>query len=174
MTKLDDILKERGETYGSFKEHAYIAIDIVEELTSVVVSKARKKEIKNIELFNSIIDYIAHRKENNNKVQKDIILTEVIEHMPKDQSVKLINEVIDNVNFDKFIITVPNKEFNQYYLIVDNEFRHDDHDWEPTENEFHEFINSIVYIKKCKVDFIKIGDNINGTSTSIGCIITKD
>lgn len=155
------------------KEHQYIAIDIVKELTDIVRSKANKKELTNIELFNSLNDYIEHRKENNSKVQKDIILTEVIEHMPKEDSIQLLNGILDNVNFDKFVVTVPNKEFNQYYMINDAEFRHDDHDWEPTEEEFKDFMKSVVSPKGCKMEFIKIGDNIDGISTSIGCIITK-
>lgn len=151
------------------KEFSYTAIDIVEDLTNIVKSKAKKKEIENIELFNDINTYVAQSKGEI----KDVILTEVVEHMPQEQSVILVNTVLDEIEFDKFVITVPNKEFNQFYLIGDDEFRHDDHDWEPTEIEFATFIRGVVKTKPFHMDFIKIGDNIDGISTSIGCIITK-
>ena len=155
------------------KEHSYTAIDIVAELTDTVMKKAEKKEISNIVPFNHIDMYISTL--NNSIVEKthDVILTEVIEHMPQEQSIELLENILDNVAFDKFIVTVPNQDFNKFYMIADDESRHDDHDWEPTEAEFQNFIHDVVVTKGFNVEFINIGDNIDGISTSIGCIITK-
>ena len=153
------------------KEYDYFAIDIVEALTDTVMKKAEKKEIENIKTFNSFEQFIGGSLVN---VKHDVILTEVIEHMPQEQSIILINDILDNVNFDNFIITVPNQEFNQFYMIDDNEFRHDDHDWEPTCKEFRTFMFGIVSSRdNVDIQFMKIGDTINETSTSIGCKITK-
>ena len=151
------------------KDHSYIAIDIVEDLTNVVKKKAEKKEIENITLFNHISHFIEVKQDG----KFDVILTEVIEHMPQEQSIELITTVLEKVPFDNFIITVPNQDFNQFYMIGAGESRHDDHDWEPTELEFKDFIAKTIPLD-FSIKYLNIGDTIDGISTSIGCIITKD
>lgn len=150
-------------------DNMYHAIDIDEELTDKVMSKASRKDINNIAIYNHIDDFL---KSYNGDVV-DVILTEVIEHMPIEESKKLIQIIMDKVNFDKFIVTVPNKEFNQFYLIDEDSFRHTDHDWEPTKEEFNQFIKSEIP-SDFKINFVNIGDTVNEISTSIGCVITKD
>lgn len=150
------------------KDKTYHAIDVVEELTNTVAKKARNKGIENIELYNHIDEFLV----SYDGEVVDIILTEVIEHMPIEESRELIQKIIDGVNFDKFIITVPNKDFNQFYMIEDGSFRHHDHNWEPTTVEFQELIKGEIP-DKFSVNFVNIGDTVNDISTSIGCLITK-
>jgi len=151
-------------------EAPYVAIDIEESLTNIVNNKAEKKEITNISTFNHIDTFLS---ELYAGMESDVILTEVIEHMPKEDSLILIKTVLDKINFNKFIITVPNKEFNKFYEIGESESRHDDHDWEPTYNEFLDFMGEALDMTEYNREFISIGDTINGISTSIGCVITK-
>lgn len=146
----------------------YHAIDIVPELTDAVKKKAAKKELKNIQVYNHIDEFI----ETYDGGVMDILLTEVIEHMPQDQSIELLNGIIENIKFDKFVVTVPNQDFNQFYMIGDGEYRHKDHDWEPTEVEFQTFMKKVIP-DDYKLNFVNIGDTIDGISTSIGCVITK-
>lgn len=153
---------------SSIKEKNYFAIDIDQNLTNIVNIKAEKKDITNIKTFNNIDEFI--NTYDNESV--DIILTEVIEHMPLDESKLLINKILNTINFDNFIITVPNKDFNKFYMIEEHEFRHLDHDWEPTESEFKELIENVIPTN-FNVKFLNIGDTVNSISTSIGCIITK-
>ena len=153
------------------KDYDYVAIDIVKTLTDTVMKKASKKEIENIKTFNSFKQFINSSLTNSNY---DIILTEVIEHMPKEQSAAFINDILNNVNFDNFIITVPNKDFNKFYMIDEDDFRHIDHNWEPTFSEFNEFILKIIKSRdNMNIQFLNIGDTIDGISTSVGCKITK-
>ena len=149
-------------------EKTYHAIDVNVDLTKAVAKKARNKSIENIEVYNHLDEFLI----SYDGEVVDIILTEVIEHMPIEQSKELIQQILENVKFDKFIVTVPNKDFNQFYMIEDGDFRHSDHDWEPTETEFHSFIQAEVP-STFKVDFVKIGDTVNDISTSIGCLITR-
>jgi hypothetical protein len=136
---------------------------------TIVNNKAEKKEIKNITTYNRVANFL----ENYTKEEVDVILTEVIEHMPQNDSIELLTTIFENINFKKMVITVPNQEFNQFYLIEDGKFRHNDHKWEPKENEFHEFMNKIIP-NHFKYEFIKIGDMVNKIHTSIGCVITKE
>lgn len=149
-------------------DKTYHAIDIDPALTKTVKNKAAKKDLKNIEVYNHIDEFL---KSYNGEVV-DIILTEVIEHMPIEESRNLIQKIVSSVKFDKFIVTVPNKDFNQFYMIGEGEFRHDDHDWEPTENEFQQLMKDEIPFD-FKMDFVSIGDTIDGISTSVGCVITK-
>jgi len=153
------------------KNYDYIAIDTSEEIINGLKKKIIKENITNIKLFNSTNDFI----EINGADKKDIILTEVIEHMEKDDAVSFIVNILNNINFDKFIITVPNKDFNKFYMINDDEFRHEDHKWEPTEQEFQKFIiDNIAEIRQdIYIEFINIGDKVNGISTTIGVVITN-
>jgi small RNA 2'-O-methyltransferase len=148
----------------------YHAIDIVSELTETVLKKASNKDVNNIAIYNHIDEYVETHQQDQSPV--DVILTEVIEHMPIEDSKTLMQTVIDKINFDKFIVTVPNKDFNQFYMIEDPDFRHLDHDWEPTQREFEQLMTDMIP-SNFKLEFIDIGDTVNGISTSIGCIITN-
>lgn len=150
-------------------DNRYYAIDIDDTLTKSIVNKARKHNINNISVFNNIDEFL---KTYNGEIV-DIILTEVIEHMPQEDSRKLLQKLLVNINFDKFIVTVPNQDFNKFYLIGDDEFRHDGHEWEPTEKEFVSFIEKEIPII-FDIDFINIGDTVNNISTSIGCVISNN
>jgi SAM-dependent methyltransferase len=150
------------------EDKTYHAIDIEKPLTDLVEKKAAKKDLKNIRVYNHIDEFV--KKYDGEPF--DVILTEVIEHMPIEESRKLIQKIVNSVNFDKFIITVPNKDFNQFYMIGDDEFRHDDHDWEPTKLEFVSLMQDEIPFT-FKMDFVDIGDTVDGISTSIGCIVTK-
>jgi small RNA 2'-O-methyltransferase len=149
----------------------YHAIDIDENLLRVVNNKATKKEIKNINTYKGIGEFF-NKNDNLSDNKVDIILTEVIEHMPQENSIELLNTIFENIDFTKMIVTVPNKDFNQFYLIEEDQFRHYDHKWEPMEYEFHKFMKDIIP-EKFKYEFIKIGDMVNDIHTSIGCVITK-
>ena len=147
-------------------EFKYHAVDIDETLTDKITKKATRKHIDNIDVHNHLSEFL--KLYDNTPI--DVILTEVIEHMPIGQSRELISTILGEISFDKFIITVPNREFNQYYLL-DDTFRHDDHDWEPNFTEFKELMDSINN-NIFNIEFISIGDTIDGVSTSIGCVIT--
>lgn len=154
------------------KDRLYHAIDIESHLLSVVENKATKKEITNIKTYNHIDGFLKLIEDNKTETKYDVILTEVMEHMPIEDSKVLVDSILTSIEFDKFIITVPNKDFNQFYMIGEDEFRHLDHKWEPTELEFKELISEIIGTD-FNHTFINIGDTVNGISTSIGCVVTK-
>lgn len=77
----------------------------------------------------------------------DVLLTEVLEHIDYDESMAIIDKVL-SLNPNKFLITLPNHEFNTYYGYAPGEFRHDDHLWEPTIEQF----TNIVDMLRSKLD----------------------
>lgn len=148
-------------------EDCYYAIDTNIEVLEIVNRKAEKKEIENIVPFTSIDHFL--REYNGEEV--DVILTEVVEHMSKDEARILIQQVAKQVNFDHFIITTPNADFNCFYEI--STYRHDDHKWEMGESEFQAWLCEIVQEAEVHVDFVSIGDEVNSIRTTQGAILKK-
>jgi 2-polyprenyl-3-methyl-5-hydroxy-6-metoxy-1,4-benzoquinol methylase len=147
-------------------EHFYYAIDIDSELVEIVTQKAEKAELDNLIAFNSIDSFL----ENYSDEQVDIIMTEVVEHMHLPDATKVVKGILDTVDFDKFVITTPNQEFNSFYAIEG--FRHDDHKWEMKTDEFNLWINTLCE-GKYSLEFFGIGDSVDGTHTTQGVLIEK-
>ena len=144
----------------------YYAVDINEDLLRVVERKAGKEELVNILTFNSIHAFLQHYEGE----RVDVILTEVIEHMPVPEAEALIQTVLANVNFDQFIVTTPNREFNVFYELEG--FRNEDHKWEMTSDEFQKWLSELCG-NGHEVSFQPIGDSVNGISTTQGALIRK-
>lgn len=136
-------------------EDSYYAIDINEELLEIVQRKANTKEIDNIITFLSIDHFL----EAYNGEQVDVILTEVIEHMSQDEAKKLIQDICNQIEFDHFMITTPNFDFNPFY--EQSGFRHDDHKWEMTQEQFRLWILEIIQDMNLQCEFVAIGDGVN-------------
>jgi SAM-dependent methyltransferase len=166
-----------GEGFFIFKfarkleTNQYIAIDTNEDLIGLLEKKTKIRKMENISTFNSFDNFLEN--EQNFSSPYDVILSEVIEHMSKERAEALIKQVIDSMDFNNFVITTPNKNFNQYYFEEEEEKRHEDHRFELTEEEFKGWIENIVRGKGYNIEFIQIGDKVDGISTSLGVIIKK-
>jgi small RNA 2'-O-methyltransferase len=148
-------------------EDTYYAVDINEELLEKVNRKAEAKELDNLVTLSSIDQFL----ESYNGERMDVILTEVIEHMGQDEARKLIRQVCDHVDFDNFIITTPNADFNPYYELEG--FRHDDHKWEMGEEAFREWLHEVIKETDLQAEFVAVGDGVNHIQTTQGVILKK-
>lgn len=148
-------------------EGIYYAIDINEEVLEKMKRKADAKEIDNMAVFGSIDQFL----DSYNGERVDIILTEVVEHMPEDEAKQLILRICGEVDFDKFIITTPNADFNRYYEL--SEFRHDDHKWEMGEASFRQWMHEVIAEAGLDAEFIAVGDGVNDIRTTQGVILGK-
>ena len=90
--------------------------------------------------------------------------------MAEEDSKKIIKYVLDNIPYNKIIITTPNFEFNKYYNMTG--FRHSDHKWEYTGEQFISYIKDVVPDNIPK-EFVGIGDTVDGISVTQAVIITK-
>jgi hypothetical protein len=109
------------------------------------------------------------KKEDLINFEGQIILSEVIEHNQINEAKDLLIWIRDHTKFSRLFITTPNKDFNINYEMVD-EFRHDDHDFELTKQEFIDFINEIFPQNKA---FFGIGDCVNGSNPTSAVIVNK-
>ena len=94
-----------------------------------------------------------------------LVCSEVIEHDEK--CLDQLKELISTHNITKVIITTPNKDFNQYYNLGDEEVRRDDHFIEYTENEFKQLMSN----NFTNPEFYKIGDCVDDVCVTSACII---
>lgn len=106
--------------------------------------------------------------------QYDFILcTEVLEHNPYDDALHLLAKLITLGK--TILVTVPDRSFNQYYATTG--YRHEDHHWEPTYIEFYVFINQALELagdQYATTTYYQIGDNVDGTTPTLGVIISKE
>lgn len=105
----------------------------------------------------------------------DVLLTEVIEHMPMEDAKNLISAIL-KTNFKTFLVTTPNRDFNVNYLMSYDEMRHDDHKWEMSLGEFEIFINALAFDVSVEVgqyEITGIGDSVNDVPTSLMVVFKK-
>lgn len=91
----------------------------------------------------------------------DVLLTEVLEHMEKDDARKMLHAFVAS-DAGKIVVTVPNNDFNKHYGIPENEFRHDDHKWEPSFADMVVLSNVLADTHHRKVTQGGIGDCVHG------------
>lgn len=143
------------------KASFYHGIDIDEEVLETAKKKVENNRIKNVELYGNI-DELPEGKFNT------VILSEVIEHQNSiEEASALVFEAIKKVKPKKIILTTPNKGFNHNYMLKEGEFRHDDHKFELTKDEFQVFLESF----KLKYKLYDFGDSVDGEFCSLGAVI---
>ncbi|BAV80961.1 polynucleotide kinase [Vibrio phage RYC] len=148
----------------------YHAVDIDTELTDMVFRKGRARGL-DIKTYNHIDEY-----QEDQLV--DIVFTEVIEHMPEKEASEFFSDLLTK-NFRKLIITTPDKNFNPNYGIKEGEFRHDDHDWEMNKEQFEDWVcdhiakHEVIHGQKFDIQWVGMGDCVDGIFTSQGFIITN-
>lgn len=145
----------------------YHAVDIDNDCLISIIKKAKKNGITNIATFKSHNELALLDKSKS----YDIIISEVVEHMEEKESADIIKFVLDNIPFNKIIITTPNYEFNKHYQIEG--FRHFDHKWEYTRPQFESYMRKILENYKFGVTFIGMGDTVDGSPVTQGVVITQ-
>ena len=148
----------------------YYAFDIDENEIKKVQNKIKLHNINNVV---TLTQYDQVVKNCNNLQNLFIIVSEVIEHMEIENSTESIINLINDLQFKTMIITTPNYEFNQFY-IMNTQFRHSDHKLEFTKTEFEKYFTNIVtnVNKLIKYEYIDIGDSVDNISCTQGVLIT--
>ena len=149
------------------KDKHYIAIDNDENELRKLENKIKSKNIDNIIVYNSVDSFF-----NSYRCfppPLNVLITEMLEHLDIEEASKLLCSVF-SIDFDTIVITVPNGSFNKHYPM--SGFRHPDHKWEPTKDEFLDFI-SLIYTSNKQVSYMyyQVGDRVDGESVSHGMVI---
>ena len=147
----------------------YIAIDTDPERIEIVKRLCERKKIENVAMWSSVDEFISLGSFHDNS---NILMTEVVEHMSKDDAGILINKVL-GLAFRSLIITTPNKEFNINYQLLEDDTRDDDHKIEMVGKEFRTWIEELAGRHGCKTRFFEIGDCVDGLKPTLAVIIEK-
>lgn len=144
----------------------YYAIDKDEDMLRIV--KKRMKDVENVIFGTSFPEDLIEGEDF------DVIMSEVIEHMKKDEAAKIVKDILGKQNVKNLIITTPNKDFNTYFLFEDEEMRYEDHQFEMGKEEFVKWVGDIVDNRKeLNIQFLDIGDKVNSIPLTLGVRIEK-
>jgi len=153
----------------------YYAIDKDEEMLRIV--KKRMIDSENVILGTSFPDI------DNEGEDFDVIISEVIEHMKKDEATKIVKEILGKRNVKSLIITTPNKDFNPFFSFEEDEMRYEDHQFEMGKEEFTRWVEEVIGIidnkdnkdskKELNIQFLDIGDKVNSIPITLGVKIEK-
>ncbi len=144
---------------GKGFKHSYYAVDREDEV-SELVKKYQANGADKLIFFPDLELCNISEKVN-------VILSEVIEHNTLEET-EILLQAIKKFNFDKIIITTPNREFNQYY-VMSSEFRRPDHVYETNEIEFKTLISKV--FGDFNFEISQIGDSVKGCSPTLMAII---
>ena len=144
------------------------AIDIDPEVRDRLNHKRFLRNIENIAIYESLSHFLEFYEKDE---VVNVLLTEVIEHMSEKQAAKLVKQILNNISFNTLVVTTPNAEFNSYYELEG--FRHDDHKWEMTKNEYITWIESVLAGTKFTYEYYGVGDTVNEIPVSQAVIITN-
>lgn len=144
--------------------HNYYAVDKDERLQRLGENIMNRIDADNLTFYSNLSDVPRREKVN-------IIVSEVIEHNEPEESLQLIKEALI-FDFNKLVISTPNAGFNKFYF--DEGFRHDDHHFEFTSNEFREFIEKCINGRKdVQVEYAQVGDELNNIRPTQIAVIEK-
>lgn len=161
-----------GELSHSFKlvkEYENIlAFEADPEICAVNEQKIKKRQVENVQVLNQKVtgEYV---RDNEGMFEGcNVLLSEVLEHMPKKDAGDLLKAVLTSPAV-AVLLTVPCAEFNQFYGMETGLMRHDDHAWEPTREEFKQFLDQCAP-KGRKYEIINVGDVVKGIPCTLGAV----
>lgn len=123
-----------------------------------------KLQSKGLACYNSLTEFYEHHPDFNGNV----IMNEVIEHNEEMEAMTIIHQILSH-NPKTVFITTPNFDFNKFFN--HDGFRHDDHHWEMTYNQFEQFISDIVADYSYEMNVMGIGDSIDNIPITSGAIL---
>lgn len=151
----------------------YLAVDTDPRELAVLQRKAEKRSIINIRTFASV-QSLLDSPERPEAGTHHVLMTEVLEHMPRAESLDLLRLVLERLRPAKIVITMPNGSFNVNYVSPGQKpnLRREDHFWEPTEQEFMEFVMEAVGpASAISVRCFPVGDRVGKESVSHGAVL---
>lgn len=136
-----------------------------------IEQKAAKRRLKNVTFIEQDVtpEYLA---ESSAMFEgADVLFSEVIEHNPFDLAAPLLNALLATPA-RRIVVTVPDRDFNVNFGMAEGEFRHYDHKWEPTWDEWTALVDSL-NLADWKVEYYGIGNKVGNSSLSIMTVFRR-
>jgi hypothetical protein len=156
----------------SAKYESVLAFEADDEVRENAIGKAKGRQVENI-TFLAAANQETIDSCSSIFSEADILITEVLEHIEIEEAAKLVEAVL-STDFNKLVITVPNKDFNVNYLMSEDEFRHEDHKWEMGFKEFGDWFWDVSKKHPLSMQLESIGDRVDGISVSTMLVVTKN
>lgn len=147
----------------SLQNKNYYAIERDENIKQAIHRKIKKHEWTNVSTYSSLDELKINE-------SYEVIMTEVFEHNELEEMTKILNNFWNDPNCFKIILTTPNKDFNQFYLLKVNELRHDDHKFEMTKDELINYFKQVPDTWSYRIK--NLGDEVNDISTT--CLVIME
>lgn len=146
------------------KVGSYVGVDIDPEVLAYAKDRGERMGLENIQLYSSL-DEVTFQE------GMDILLMEVIEHMSLKKAADLLQRLLKSP-FHRLILSTPNKDFNVFYGLSENQMRHEDHKFELGAIEFQKWLTKTVG-SEFTIQFFTTGDQVNGVATTQGAMIKR-
>jgi len=149
--------------------NTYYAIDIDEKARQSVERRIKRDNLKNVVVLKSVEDFFLHG------VTRDyiVILSEVFEHNEKEYMDRLFKTFFKDKHCKKLLITTPNKDFNKFYHLKDDEMRHPDHKFEMNKEETESYFENLLKDTNFEYSLKNIGDEVDDISTTLLVVIKE-
>ena len=133
----------------------------------------QKKSEPELEVFQSALTYRDKRFSGYDAA----VLVEVIEHIDLSRLGALERTVFDDARPRVVLVTTPNREYNVLFdTLPAGEFRHNDHRFEWSRNEFESWATPIAKAHGYEVSFVPIGDldEMHGAPSQMAVFVQKE
>jgi len=156
---------------GEFKHEKYFGKNFKSKLISYDIDDYSELFSKVKERFDFDWEFTTDLSTIDTSLEYQLVLSEVIEHIGSpDKVIEDIFNLIDHFKINKIILTTPNKDFNKWYEMEEEEVRRDDHIFEFTSDEFKEFCSKL----GSNLNYYCIGDSVNKDCVTLGCVINYE
>lgn len=146
---------------------SYYAIEKDVDALARIKAGLRNRNLEDsVEVFESLDEFMKYKNDFLKGEKFDVICTEVLEHNEFNEAKAMVKKVHEEINYDNFIMTVPNAAFNQFYGI--DGFRHDDHKWEAETGD----ILKLIPMDK-NLTLHNVGDVVDGIPVTYGMLLQK-
>lgn len=147
----------------------YYAIDRDEEARIVATKRMERKGYENIIILDSLDAFISA----DTSKEFTVIMSEMFEHNELNHITKELKKLLSNPHCTRIILTTPNRDFNKFYLLDENERRLEDHVFEMTKSEAEEYFTKLVEGTEFSAKITDLGDKVDNIPTIIGVILKK-
>jgi len=147
----------------------YYAVDKDERARDAAKKSVVRREYDNIIILQNLSEFLQM------ETGRDflVIMSEVFEHNELEKIEKILQKIMENQNCNEILLTTPNKDFNKFYFLGENELRHDDHIFEMTQNEVKNYFESLTKNTNFQCKFYELGDKVDNVCAIIGVTLTR-
>ena len=136
----------------------YYAVDKDESARDLARKRVKRLGLENIVILESLEDFF--QLETGNPFV--VIASEVFEHNPLSDMDVVFRKFMENPDCRKILVTTPNKDFNKFYGLEENETRHEDHVNEMRKEDAVKWFSDLVKGTEFSSKSYNLGDEVNG------------